>query len=286
MKTINSQRNQLNRHFELFMDAKTNKYCGFSGIVRVNDKDIYVNTRGGTGYDKVIEELSKLVDYLARKYRKKGYSFEDNKQNVMLHILEGIPKYNPLKNTKLSTFIQMRVEKRLINEIRNESRLSKNATFLNTHTYSVHCECGHNYTTTITKRAMLKHSSCGHCKRNAEGQKVFSVSNPEVSLETVVDRLGDGDTSVDVGSLYSSSMSDLMQGCEETSLDEEVISSYDLKKWLDEEDPRVAKIIELVCFKDYSIKAAAEQVGLTGAGANIKLKELKNKKIVRELFGR
>jgi hypothetical protein len=70
------------------------------------------------------------------------------------------------------------------------------------------------------------------------------------------------------------------------SIDDDAIFSHDIKNWLSKEDPRVVRIVELIYFHDYSVKAAAEKVGLSGAGANMKLKELSKNKIVKELFGR
>lgn len=282
MKTINS--NTINRHFETYIDPDTNKYCGFSGIVTVNDSNVYVNTKTGAGYEAVIKGLHKLVDYLGHKYRLKGNTFEDNKQNIIVHILEGIPKYNPFKNTKISTFIQMRVERRLINEIRNESRLSKNANYLNVQAYTIICSCGSEYSVTVAKRRMLTHTKCNKCGSLASEQRVLAFSSPEVSLESVLEKCSDGDSVRDI-SILQNSDTDILN-TQDNHPDDKIIHMHDIQKWLEKEDPRIAKIVELVCFQDLSIKAAAEQVGLTGAGANMKLKSLRNKKIVRELLGR
>jgi len=281
MKTINSKTG-INRHIKTFKDPISGEYLGFSGIVDVNNEYVFVNTKTGAGYDKVVQKLGKLVGYLASKYRLKGNTLEDNKQNVILHILEGIPKYNPFKNTQLSTFLQMRIERRLINEIRNENRLSKNATTLNAQAFGVACECGHEYTASVSKKIHLREALCDNCSAPASKQRVVSLSNNELSLESVMGNYYEGDyTNPD----DISDESDLLQQ-NEGALDDSVITMHDLQKWLADEDPRVVKIIELVCFKDYSVRAAAEEVGLTGAGASLKLKSLKNKQIVREILGR
>jgi hypothetical protein len=62
------------------------------------------------------------------------------------------------------------------------------------------------------------------------------------------------------------------------NIDNEVIFLHDIKKWLVDEDPRVIEMVELIYFHDYSVKAAAEIVGLSGAGANMKLKDLSKNK--------
>jgi len=224
------------------------------------------------------------VDYLAHKYRLKGNAFEDNKQNIIVHILEGIPKYNPFKNTKLSTFIQMRVERRLINEIRNESRLSRNANYLNVQAYNIICNCGSEYPVTVAKRRMLSHIICSKCGSRASEQRILGYSSPEISLESVLEKCSNGDAVQDMSILQNSS-SDILN-TQDNHPDDKIIYMHDIQKWLEKEDPRTAEIVKLICFQDYSISAAAEKVGLTGAGVNMKLKSLKSKKIVRELLGR
>lgn len=281
MKIINSKAS-INRHITIFKDPVTGEHLGFSGIVEVNNEYVFINTKTGAGYDKVVKKLNRLVGYLASKYKLKGNTLEDNKQNVILHILEGIPKYNPFKNTQLSSFLQMRVERRLINEIRNENRLSKNATTLNTQAFGITCGCGNEYVSYVSKKIHLRDVSCERCEAPANKQRVVILSNNELSLESVMDNFYDGDfTNPD----DISDESDILQQ-QSAPLDDSVITMHDLQKWLADEDPRVVKIIELVCFKDYSVRTAAQEVGLTGAGASLKLKGLKNKQIVRELLGR
>lgn len=280
MKTINSKDN-INRHITIYKDESSGKYLGFSGIVNVNNEYVYVNTKTGSGYDRVINKLDRLVNYLASKYKIKGNTLEDNRQNVILHILEGIPKYNPFKNTQLSTFLQMRVERRLINEIRDENRISKNATILNVQTFGITCECGQEYITSLANKSNLNEIKCNSCFAQAHKQKVIVLSHDELSLESIMECHFE-DSSHSEGMLDES---DLFQQ-HSPSLDDNVITICDIQKWLADEDPRVIKIIELVCFKDYSVRAAADEVGLTGAGASLKLKNLKNKHVVRELLGR
>jgi DNA-directed RNA polymerase specialized sigma subunit len=68
----------------------------------------------------------------------------------------------------------------------------------------------------------------------------------------------------DDGGLHSNSFSNYDLVDFETSL----------KKLSSKLDPKTRKIIKLVYFDDYSIKDAAEQVGLTGWAASMRLKKL------------
>jgi predicted Zn-ribbon and HTH transcriptional regulator len=186
-----------------------------------------------------------------------------------------MPKYNPDKNMKLSSFLQMRVDRRLINELRDKSRKSKNATLLNIVTYNVTCDCGYNFVSTVNKDDMPRCPECG--KYVSTEAKKLPVTIFEVNESMA--RYDDG------GSETNASMYERIPD-ESVQIEDDVIYSYDMNKWLQNEDPRVVKIINLMYFHDYSITAAAKEVGLTGAGANIKLKDLRNNRIVREIFGR
>ncbi len=276
MKTINSKKNtQSHEDFRYFIDEETGECSGFAGTVTLYDSKIYVDTRTGIGYKEVIEKLKPLIHKLANRYHFNGNLFEDTRQDIIVHILEGIPKYDPHKDTKLSTFIEMRVNRRLINEIRNRSRISKNATYLKVGVFNVQCDCGHSF---IHKLGEFYEIKCHECGRVIDDNtKKMPMTIPEVS-----------ESMLRPGGLYENmpDYQDPIIGDEAECIDESVIFMHDMRKWLENEDPRVVKILELIYFQDYSIKAAAEEVGLSGAGANMKLKELANNKLVRELFNR
>lgn len=276
MKTINSKKPNKNyKEIQVFVDKDTDKACGFAGIVELYDIKVYIDTRGGTGYDTVIDKLKPLICKFAMKYRFAGNTFEDTRHDIIVHILEGIPKYNPQKNTKLSTFLEMRVNRRLINELRNRSRISRNATYLNVGLYNIYCDCGYSF---IVKIDQLTNKECAECGKSIHNiKRKVSINTPEIS-ESMLAPAG----------LYENCNDDNIPGIQNEikDIDDNVIFTHDVQNWLKNEDPRVVKIVELIYFRDYSIKAAAEEVGLSGAGANMKLKELSKNKIVRELFGR
>jgi DNA-directed RNA polymerase sigma subunit (sigma70/sigma32) len=272
------------------LNSRKNKQNSFAGTVDVYDEKIYIDTDSGEGYDKVITKLDKLINFLAVKYRFHGFTFEDGRQHVTMHILEGIPKFDPSKGVKLSTFIQMMVSRRLINELRNESKSSRNATFLNVRSYSCICSCGYNNNITISADDDIG-GHCDRCRAHLSGaRRVISVNPSEISLDEHLKNMRHPDRGIADADVFTSEMSDrndFMQTCDEKStLDENVIMSYDVQKWLATEDPLVVRLIELICIRDYSLKAAADEVGISRAWADVKLKQLKDKHIVKEIFGR
>lgn len=279
MRTLNSKKKTDNKA-EVFENPETGEYIGFSGKVKLYDTEVYIDTRSGQGYEEIIKKLNPLICKFASKYHFNGNSFDDTRHDVIVHILEGILKYDPRKETKLSSFLQMRVNRRLINEIRNNGRAFRNATFLNISTFSCTCSCGHNFVETVGKEEDI---ICPECSRRIED---LDCKNPinmyEVSESMLNYRYWDGEK--DCNAYVNTD--ELLYNNHKVRPDVEAMNRCDMQKWLKDEDPRVVKIVELMYFHDYTVKAAAEQVGLTGAGANLKLKCLKNNKMVREIFGR
>lgn len=271
MKTINSG----SKEMKLFLDGDI--LTGFAGPVKVFKKEIYVNTKTGLGYDKVIKGLDKLINFLANKYHFDGFTIEDTKQHIVVHILEGIPKFDPRKNVKLSTFIQMRVSRRLINEIRNDSKRTKNATTLNVYSYTFNCVCESSETVILGAEKDLKRK-CNNCGKNMVNVKRNAIHPCEIPENNF---LYNGSSNIEF-----SDKDRIFGPTNDYLLDEAVIYTYDINKWLENEDPVMAKVIELMCEKDYSINEAAKEVGISGAWVNVRLRNLKNKNIIKEIFGR
>jgi RNA polymerase sigma factor (sigma-70 family) len=285
LKTIN-----LKSKVKTFYDPKTDKYFGFAGIVKLYNKEIYVDTRNGTGYDKVIKELDRYIIRLSYKYNLSnlGFTFEDTKQHIIMRILEGIPKYDPNRKTTLSTFLHMRIERRIINEIRNSSTEAKNPTVLKTSLHSIICECGCKFMVSVSGDERVEDTKCYWCDKTIENAKIFSVNTPPESINSVfkIQSLTDAER-ITIEDVISDDSYDipLIFG-EKPKLENQTALKHDLEKWMNLEDPKVKKIVELVCFKDYSIKAAAAVVGISHTGATNKLKKLKRKKIIRDMFNR
>lgn len=285
MRTINSK-----NKIKTFYDIDTDEYLGFAGIVKLYKTDIFVDTRDGTGYDKVISGLEKYITHLAYKYNlsSMGFALEDTKQHIILRILEGIPKYDPDKNTTLSTFLYMRVERRIINEVRNVSTDSKNPTILRTYLYSISCDCGRKFMTSTSGDENVEDKQCYGCDKPIKNAKIFSVNMPPETLDVgVITKNLSSEDLISMKEMISDSnfYISLVYG-EKAKLDDIVILKSDIEKWIEGEDEQIKELVNLICFKDYTVKAAAEAVGVSHTGANNKLKNLKRKKIIRDMLGR
>ena len=71
---------------------------------------------------------------------------------------------------------------------------------------------------------------------------------------------------------------------EEEMFDRKVDFLDSLDKLSSSIDEKTAKIIELICLEDYSIKDAASVVGLSGWAASMRLKNLSKNKIIKDMF--
>jgi DNA-directed RNA polymerase sigma subunit (sigma70/sigma32) len=275
MRTINSNKEEL----EIFLDPKTKEYVGFSGKVQVYDTEMYVNTKTGKGYDEVIKKLNKLVGFLASKYKLKGFSPEDTKQHISMRIIEGTPKFDPRRNVKLSTFIQMRVNRRLINEIRDQSHSSKNATLLKINSYNYLCGCGNSFNLVLSDEENTSDRICEKCNASITSARKVSLGFSEVYLDAYYHPVDPTDGSED-GDF--SSFVDNKSNADENG----IILDHDISEWIAESDPSVAKLLNLIVMKDYSVSRAAKEIGMSNSSANSKLKKLKDDKKFMEIMGK
>lgn len=93
----------------------------FSGVVKVLDKEIYIDTSDGTGFFEIFEAMSGIIcnrsNYGVMLY---ATSFDDAKQDVCMFMLEGILKYKVVENSSLSTFLYTFVTNKIIDCNRNK----------------------------------------------------------------------------------------------------------------------------------------------------------------------
>lgn len=254
----------------------------FSGNVKVYNEDIYVNSVTGAGFDKVLKKIDPLLFKMAKSVYIQGYTVEDIKQELAVLAIEGIRSYDDSKNVKLSTFLHIHLHNKIISKIRSQNKLSNNASSsLEDSSLPDACDCGSTIFMVETK-AGEERRECVSCNKlytkklkNAKQEIPFSV------MDEKVDQNEDGklsfvdsvprDSSVFGASLYP---------------EEEMEITKSLNSICEDVDEKTAKIIRLVCLEDYSIKDAADEVGLSSWAANVRLKNLSKNKKIKELLSR
>lgn len=223
---------------------------GYRAYVQVYDETIYVDTFSGEGFDKIIAKIDPLICKFASTTYIANSSFEDIKNELIILALEGIRVFEPYRNVKLSTFLQTHLHNKIISKIKSDNKMSHDA-------YALYEKNSDNLSKIKKVRSEIHFSQFDKTPRNGtEGTILFESSIP------------------DDGGLHSSGFSDYDLVDFETSL-LKISSKLDWK---------TRKIIELVYFEDYSIKDAAEYVGLTGWAASMRLKKLAIRGAFKSIF--
>jgi len=271
--------------------AVEDKERGFIGKAFIYDKEIFINTFTGQGYDKVIETMTDYINWYSGKIRLAGFDREDIKQLIVLIILDGIRRYNPNvkingNKIKLSTFLYVHIRNRIISRIKEETRQSLNATY-NAPQYKFTCPCGVSFSST-----MADAKCCIACKMvipneftpDSKWKKRAEHVEP-VSLDGIMSSMNEEESSDKASRVhYNGRNNSLIDFFGKVESVEDIDRELDFSNVLSEEDDVTRKIAELMYNEDYSITDAAREVGLTCWAASLRLKKLKSKKHIREFF--
>lgn len=225
------------------------KKKNFQGYVKMFDDIYYVDTKTGEGVDKVLKKIDPLLCKMAASTYISGYSFEDIKQELSIMAIKGIKSYDPSKNTALSTFLYKHLDNKLISKLKSANKMSNDANLI----------YGQEDSDTKIRKAKeeLSFSQCG--SRYNDGEEIlfeYSVEESDGFYQSPVRRYDD------------------------------VNFEISIRKISEELDDKTSKILELICFEDYTIKDAAAEVGLSGWAASIRIKNLAKKHSVKSALGK
>lgn len=227
---------------------------GYRAYVEVYDDKFYVDTNTGEGFDKVLAKIDPLLNKFASTMYIPGYKFEDAKSELSIIALEGIMAFDPHRDVKLSTFLHKHLNNKKISFLKSENKMSNDAYALQT---------------------KGNKEESGPKIRKVREELYFSQFKPvngfdsqNVPFENTISE--DGKTGSD-----STLIKNKLEKSEfEKSLD----------KVCQKLDDKTRKIIELMYYNDYSIKDAADEVGLSGWAASMRLKKLAEKSCIRDIF--
>lgn len=221
----------------------------FQGYVKMFDDIYYVDTETGEGVDKVLKKIDPLLCKMASKTYISGYEFEDIKQELAIIAIQGIRSYDPSKNTALSTFLYKHLDNKLISKLKSANKMSNNADFL---------------------------------FNPEEPETKIRRAKEELSFSQCASRYNDGE---EIPFEHSVEESDGFYQSPVKRYDN-VNFEISMNKIIDSVDKKTAKILQLVCFEDYTIKDAAAEVGLSGWAASIRIKNLAKKHSIKSVLGR
>lgn len=99
--------------------------------VRMYDEDILINKKSGKGFQKVLDKIDPLISSMAVRYKINNYAVSDVKQELYLIAVQGIKAFDPNKNVKLSTFLHVHLNNKIISKLKSSLKKSNNAVYLN-----------------------------------------------------------------------------------------------------------------------------------------------------------
>ena len=193
---------------------------------------------------------------MASKSYMSGYDFNDLKQELSAIAIEGVKSFNPDKNVKLSTFLHIHLRNKMVSKLRSVNKISNDA-------FALHQDSDSN---DPQKEYGL---------RKSREELVFSSIRPKMDKNS--EEYGSFEDGLSSDSSMYSASSEPINSCEFRS---------SILKLYDSIDNKTARIIELVCLNDYSIKDAAEEVGLTGWAASMRLKKLNKNRIIKDILNK
>lgn len=256
------------------------KHGGFIGKAHMFGDEVFINTFTGEGYDIVIDKMQRYISWHASKIRLSGFDVSDIKQLIAMILLDGIRRYNPNLKIKLSTFLYVHIKNRIITRIQEETRQSLNATYI-APVYKFVCTCGNTF---ISSKKDV--TACTKCNKNLDDTWNIRPRHCEpTSLDGIMSSKSDGDFNNKAdNSQYHGQKSGIVDLFGRVDTAEDVEHNLDFAYMINNEDEITRKIANLMYNNDYSITAAAKEVGLTCWAASLRLKKLKKKKLVREFF--
>lgn len=226
----------------------------YSTYVEMYEEKVWVDTCTKEGYSRVLERIDPLLCKWASKTYMPGYSYEDIKQELSVIIVEGINSFDPKKKVKLSTFLHTHLRNKLISKIKSVNKLSNDA------------------------------SSVRELKEDDSGEDVkYRRSREELNFSMMAK------VDPNSGEEYSEFQDTLANSDSLYAEDGTVFERIDLELAIEKVgrlvDEKTYVILRKVCLDGYSIKDAANDVGLTGWAASMRLKKLSKHKIINDMLG-
>lgn len=223
---------------------------GYRAYVQVYDEKIYVDTFTGEGYDLVLKKIEPLICKRASRTRLSGLLFEDVKSELTIIALEGIQNFDPHRNIKLSTFLHSHLHNKTVSKIKSDNRRPKDAFFLE--------------------------------GKNLTNDGNFNKARSELHFSSLKPLYKDGESSVNFEDTVSKDNNFYSSGKDPLK---SVEFEASLRKASSNLESKTKKIVELMYYKDYSIKDAAKEVNLSGWTASLRLKKLSKRSSFKSTFG-
>lgn len=255
----------------------------FSGMAKVYNEEFFIDANTGAGLTRLLAKIDPLLFKMSHSLYIPGYESDDLKQELAIMAIEGVRVYDATKNVKLSTFLHIHLHNKLISKIKSKNKLSHNAfNVAEGHSLPSVCECGSGNFLITEKGGEELTRECVSCDRIY--RKNIRTAKREVSFSAI----DSGRT--DINHSHTSFIDGVEDGGSVFGRTLSEVESIEIERSIDSAcenlDEKIASMLKMIAFEDYSVQDAAEEVGMSPWSANLKLKTLaKNKKIKDMLLG-
>jgi DNA-directed RNA polymerase specialized sigma24 family protein len=234
-----------------------------------NNKHLYLNSRTGEGFDKLIGLMRGFLNYQLNIMEFPSFGRDDLEQEMLALAMEALPRDDESKQANLLTFLQNHIKNRLINMCKFYSEKRRCATHVDSGYQKVRCNSCRTFFRAKVAADCLTCARCGESGEKASGMWKFynliaipgplPVDDDNTQVEQEIDpdlahftAIGssDGHISVDHG--------------------------IDIMRLLDKEDDINRSIINLVC-QGYSRQEIAAKLHLTASVVSKNLTEVCNR---------
>lgn len=258
----------------------------FSGDVSVYDEVFFIDANTGVGFERLIRKIDPLLFKMSKAFYINGFSQEDLKQELAIMAIEGVRVFDGTRGVKLSTFIQTHLHNKIISKIRSTNKLSNNAYSANENgALPAVCECGSDVFLVLSKYGEEVSKECTICDRVYK--RDMRIAKREIGFCEVTKSDNDVSGSTPMEFIDTVDSSDAMYSALETAEKavelEASIQAICESKGMDQ---NTAKLLRLISIDDYSVKEAAEEVGMSSWTAALKLKDLARNRKIRDMLGR
>ena len=255
----------------------------FKGNVKLYNEEFYVNSNTGEGLDRVLKKIDPLLFKMSNSLFIPNYAPEDLKQELAIIAIEGVRSYDSTKNVKLSTFLHIHLHNKIISKIRSKNKLSNNAFSVSEDaSLPSTCDCGSTQFKIEERDGAETSRECLSCDKLYKRE--IRTAKKEVLFSEIGTRMS-ANLDEEVMFIDSVGSEDSVFGPVRT-LESQLDAEASIASVCDGLDEKTSKILKLISLEDYSIKDAAEEVGMSPWAANLRLKNLSRNKKIRDMLSK
>ena len=246
----------------------------YKGEVYMYDEKIFVNTATGEGVGDVIKKITPLIEGMAARSHINGYTFEDIKQEISLLVVDGVKKYDPDREVKLSTFLHWHLKNKFITKLKSLNTMANDATSMKGEKIE-NCSCGGSINKNLSNDTFVC-NSCGKIHKS-----IYRSSRRELTFS----EMKISNNNEDDGSEYTNYIAN-----DDSVFPSKFGGTKNLETKLFFEkleavlDDKTAKILRKFCIEGTTMQEAAKSVGMTGWAASVRLKRINKNPLAKKII--